>query len=329
MSSGVIPRRKLGRTGLRVSAIGVGGHHLGDLANAGEATRLVHEAIDAGVNFFDNCWEYHNGKSELWLGEALRGKRDQVVLMTKVCTHGRDGELGLRMLEESLRRLQTDHLDVWQIHGIAYESDPRLAFVKGGIVEAMERARRDGKVRFLGYTGHKDPALHLRMLTYGFAFDTVQMPLNPFDAQFPQSFERQVLPEAIQRGMGVLGMKSFGGTADAIKQGVISPRDALTYAMSLPVATTVSGMDSLEVLHANLAMARDFQPLAAAEMQAIRVKARPGAGDGRFETYKTSLRYDNPEARLAHRFPIDGQQKEIKDELEETTGASKSASKKK
>jgi aryl-alcohol dehydrogenase-like predicted oxidoreductase len=318
-----IPRRPLGRTGAQVSALGVGGHHLGDMPSAADAVRLVHEAIDGGVNFFDNCWEYHNGRSELWLGEALRGKRDKAFLMTKVCTHGRAGALGLRMLEESLRRLQTDHLDLWQIHGVSFESDPRLAFAKGGIVEAMDRARREGKVRFVGFTGHKDPALHLRMLTFGFKFDTAQMPLNPFDAHFHGSFEREVLPELNKRGMGVLGMKSFGGTGDAVKQGVLTARETLAYAMSLPVATTISGMDSLEVLRANLAVARGFTPLGAAEMQAIRDKARPAAGDARFELYKVSLKYDNPEARIAHRFPIDDQQKEVKEELAENKSTAK------
>jgi aryl-alcohol dehydrogenase-like predicted oxidoreductase len=311
-----IPRRPLGKTGVKISALGVGGHHLGELPSAGEATRLVHEAIDSGINFFDNCWEYHNGRSELWLGDGLRGKRDKVFLMTKVCTHGRDGALGTKMLDESLRRLETDHLDLWQIHGVAFESDPRLAFAKGGIIEAMERARKAGKVRFVGFTGHKDPALHLKMLTFGFHFDAVQMPLNPFDAQFHTSFERQVLPELNKRGIGVLGMKSLGGHADAVKKGVLSAREALAYAMSLPVTTTISGMDSLEVLRKNVELARGFKALPEAELNAIRQKCRPSAGDARFELYKVSLKFDNPAAREAHHFPIDDQQMEVKEELQ-------------
>jgi predicted aldo/keto reductase-like oxidoreductase len=319
-----IPRRKLGKTGVEVSALGCGGHHLGDMASAADAVRLVHEAIDSGITFFDNCWEYHNGLSELWLGEALRGgKRDKVFVMTKVCTHGRDGALATKMLEESLRRLETDHLDLWQIHGVAFESDPRLAFAKDGVVEAMERARRAGKVRFVGFTGHKDPALHLRMLTHGFHFDTVQLPLNPFDAQFHASFERQVLPELGKRGIAPLGMKSLGGTAGGVKQNLVTARELLSYAMSLPVATTISGMDSLAVLRANVAVARGFKPLSPPQMDAIRAKCRPAAGDARFELYKVSLKFDNPEARVAHHFPIDEQQKEVKELLGSTKSAGK------
>ena len=323
MSSDAIPRRPLGKTGAQISALGVGGHHLGQLPSAAEATRLVHEAIDSGLNFFDNCWEYHNGRSELWLGDGLRGKRDKVFLMTKVCTHGRDGALGMQMLDQSLRRLGTDHLDLWQIHGVGFESDPRLAFAKNGIVEAMEKARKAGKIRFIGFTGHKDPAVHLKMLTYGFHFDAVQMPLNPFDAQFHFSFERDVLPVLNQHGVGVLGMKSLGGHAEAVKAGVISPREALGYAMSLPVTTTVSGMDSVEVLRQNVALARGFKPLSAPEMEAIRQRCRPAAGDARFELYKVSLKFDNPEARLAHHFPIDDQQIEVKEELKAVDGSAR------
>jgi aryl-alcohol dehydrogenase-like predicted oxidoreductase len=310
-----IPQRELGKTGVRVSALGLGGHHLGQLPSAAAAARLVHEAVDAGITFFDNCWEYHNGRSELWLGEALRGRRDKVFLMTKVCTHGRDGALGMHMLEESLRRLETDHLDLWQIHGVGFESDPRLAFAKGGIVEAMERARKAGKIRFVGFTGHKDPAVHLRMLEHGFHFDAAQMPLNPFDAQFTTSFERQVLPALIKRGVAPLGMKSLGGKGDAVRKGVVSAQDALSYAMSLPVATTIAGMDSPDVLRQNLQIARGFQPLSDAAMQAIHERCRPAAGDGRFELYKVSLKYDNPQARLPHHFPLDDQQMEVKEEL--------------
>jgi len=207
---GEIPRRALGRTGVHVSAIGVGGHHLGDLPTVDDAIRLVHEAVDAGITFFDNCWEYYNGKTENWLGQALRGRRDEVFLMTKVCTHGRSGRLALRMLEESLRRLRTDHLDLWQIHGIVYDNDPELAYAAEGVLEAFDQAKKQGKTRFVGFTGHKDPAFHLKMLELGYPFDTVQMPLNPFDASF-HSFEQQVLPEVNRRGMAALGMKSWGG----------------------------------------------------------------------------------------------------------------------
>src|SRR6195256_3055194 len=197
--AGEIQRRPLGRTGVQVSALGVGGHHLGDFKTVEEAIRLVHEAVDAGITFFDNCWEYWNGRAEDWLGRALKGRRDKVFLMTKVCTHGRGAGLALEMLDESLRRLQTDHLDLWQVHGVGFDNDPELAYAKGGVLEALDRAKKQGKVRFVGFTGHKDPGVHLKMLKLGYSFDAVQMPLNPFDATF-RSFEKHVLPELKKRG---------------------------------------------------------------------------------------------------------------------------------
>jgi aryl-alcohol dehydrogenase-like predicted oxidoreductase len=318
--SGEIPRRPLGRTGVQVSAIGVGGHHLGDLSTVDDAVRLVHEAMDAGITFFDNCWEYYNGKTENWLGRALRGRRDKVFLMTKVCTHGRSGQLALQMLEESLRRLETDHLDLWQIHGIVYDNDPELAYAAGGVLEAFDQAKTQGKTRFVGFTGHKDPAFHLKMLELGYPFDTVQMPLNPFDAGF-HSFEKQVLPEVNRHGMAALGMKSMGGTAWAVKNRVVSAEALLRYAMSLPVAVTICGMDSLDVLRQNLRIARGFTPMTDGEMDALRARCAPTAADGRYEPYKVSLRYDNPVTRLPHGFPIDPTQREVRDMLDKGTGA--------
>src|SRR6202163_1219895 len=182
--AGEIPLRPLGRAGVKVSALGLGGHHLGDLKTVDEAIRLVHEAVDAGITFYDNCWEYWNGRAEDWLGRALEGRRDKVFLMTKVCTHGRGAGLALKMLDESLRRLQTDHLDLWQIHGMGFDNDPELFIRPKGAAEALDLAKRQGKVRYVGFTGHKDPAIHLKMLATGFPFDAVQMPLNAFDATF-------------------------------------------------------------------------------------------------------------------------------------------------
>ena len=311
--------RSLGRTGAQVSALGVGGHHLGDFPSVDEAIRLVHEAIDAGITFFDNCWEYYNGKTETILGRALQGRRDQVFLMTKVCTHGRSGRLALQMLEESLRRLQTDHLDLWQIHGIVYDNDPELAYTKGGVLEAFDRAKQQGKARFVGFTGHKDPAFHLKMLELGYPFDTVQMPLNPFDASF-HSFEKQVLPEVNRRGMAALGMKSMGGTAWAVKNGVVQAEELLRYAMSLPVATTIVGMDSLEVLYQNVRVVHGFKPMTDSEMEALRVRCAATAADGRYEPYKVSLRYDNPMTRLPHGFPVDHTQREVVEMLDKGDG---------
>jgi predicted aldo/keto reductase-like oxidoreductase len=314
-----IPRRSLGKTGEEVSILGVGGHHLGDFASLDEAARLVHEAIDSGVTFFDNCWEYWNGRAEAWLGRALKGRRDKVFLMTKVCTHGRGKEVALRMLEESLRRLQTDRLDLWQAHAMGFDNDPELAYAKGGVLEAFEQAKKQGKVRLVGFTGHKNPEVHLDMIRRGYPFDTVQMPLNPFDWHF-HSFEKLVLPEANKRGIAVLGMKPMGGTADAVKKGVVTGEEMLGYAMSLPVAVTISGMDSLDVLHKNVAIARGFKPLAGTELDAIRAKCAPAAADGRFEPYKVSLQFDNPVTRLSHGFPIDARQKEVKEMLEKGNG---------
>jgi len=252
--SGTVPKKSLGKTGLSVSALGVGGFHLGSAKDQNEVNEIVGRAIDAGVNFFDNAWEYHEGDSENRLGQALQGKRDQIMLMTKVCTHGRGKDVAMRMLEDSLRRLKTDHLDVWQIHEVVYYNDPDLIFAKGGVAEALTEAKQQGKVRFVGFTGHKDPSIHLRMLNWGFPFDTVQMPLNCFDGSF-HSFEKQVLPVAQERGVAVLGMKSLGGSGEMVTNGAITPEEGLRYAMSLPVATTISGMDSLAVLEQNLGIA--------------------------------------------------------------------------
>src|SRR4051794_23629407 len=217
---GAIPQRPLGRTGAKVSALGLGGHHLGDFKTVDEALRLVHEAVDAGITFFDNCWEYWNGRAEDWLGRGLKGRRHKAFLMTKVCTHGRGADLALKMLDESLRRLGTDHLDLWQIHGVSFDNDPALAYARGGVLEAFDRAKKAGKVRFVGFTGHKDPGVHLGMLKRGYKFDSVQMPLNPFDGTF-RSFEREVLPEVNKRGMAGLGMKSLCGKGDPVKKGIL------------------------------------------------------------------------------------------------------------
>lgn len=301
-----IPRKPLGRTGVQVSVIGIGGFTLGQAKSLDEATRIVHEAVDAGVNFMDNAWEYNEHKSEDWMGQALQGIRDKVFLMTKVCTHGRDRNIAMQQLEESLQRLRTDHLDLWQIHEVIYYNDPELHFAKGGVVEAVLEAKRQGKVRFIGFTGHKNPAIHLKMLQladqHNVKFDTVQMPLNAFDATY-RSFEQQVLPEATRRGMAALGMKSLGGGGEAVTQGAVTIDEALRYAMSLPVATTISGIDSLQVLRQNLAIARGFRPMAAAEMQTLRARCTPLAADGHLELYKSTKQYDADEGRAQHGYP--------------------------
>jgi len=203
-SSGTISLRKFGHSDVRISALGFGGHHLGDAPDARTAVEIIHQAVDGGITFYDNCWEYRRGKTEIWLGAGLKGRRDKVFLMTKTCPHGRDASLALQMLEESLRRLQTDHLDLWQVHGMAFDNDAELFIRKNGAAEALEKAKKDGKVRFLGFTGHQNPKVHLAMLNTGFPFDAVQMPLNAFDSNF-RSFEKQVLPELNKRGLAVQG----------------------------------------------------------------------------------------------------------------------------
>jgi aryl-alcohol dehydrogenase-like predicted oxidoreductase len=313
-SSGSIPLRQFGKTDVRISALGMGGHHLGDAPDEQTAVRMVQEAVDGGITFFDNCWEYHRGKSEIWMGKGLQGRRDKVFLMTKVCTHGREAALAMQMLEQSLQRLQTDHLDLWQIHGVAFDNDPELFIRANGAAEALRNAKEQGKVRFVGFTGHKDPHIHLRMLNIGFPFDSVQMPLNVFDSHF-HSFENQVLPELNRRGIAALGMKPVSGHGEPVKNGVVTAQEALRYAMSLPVTT---GMESPEILRQNLAIAQGFQPMSPQEMQALRERVKPEAADGRFELYKLSLKFDNPEARLAHEFPLDTQQAEVKEMLQAT-----------
>ncbi len=301
MNTAEIPRRSFGRHSETVSALGLGGFHIGKMSTEAEAIKLIHEAIDAGVTFLDNAWEYNEGKSETRMGKAIKDRRDKVFLMTKVCTHGRDAKTAMRQLEQSLKRLKTDYLDLWQIHECAYYNDPERHFAKGGVVEALELARKQGKVRFVGFTGHKDPEIHLEMLSYKFPFDSCQMPLNGFDATF-KSFEQLVLPEVNRQGIAALGMKSFGA-GQAVKHKAVTPTEALRYAMSLPVTVTISGMDSLRVLRQNVKIARGFQPMTEPQMQAYRARLADQAADGRFELYKTTAQHDGAEGREQHGFP--------------------------
>jgi aryl-alcohol dehydrogenase-like predicted oxidoreductase len=288
---------------VQVSILGVGGSHLGDAHDPDEAIRIVHEAIDAGIDFFDNAWEYHDGRSEEILGRALRGKRDQVFLMTKVCTHGRKADVAMHQLEDSLRRLGTDHLDLWQEHECIYDTDPDLHFAPGGVIEALSRAKQQGKVRFVGFTGHKDPQIHLAMLAHEYPFDTVQMPLNCFDGSF-RSFETSVVPEAVRRGIAPIGMKSLTGGGDPVRNGIVTAEEALRYAMSVPgVATTVSGMDGLDILRQNAAIARGFEPMPPSEMQALRDRVRGVAADGHLELYKMTRHFDAKVGREQHGYP--------------------------
>ena len=294
-----IEQRPLGRTGQMVSILGVGGSHL---AKAGQkdAIRMVREAIDHGVTFMDNAWEYGEGKSERWMGLALKdGYRQRVTLMSKCCAHRRDYKTAMLQLEESLTRLRTDRIDLWQFHEIIYDNDVEWLFDHGGLDAALE-AREQGKIRWIGFTGHKSPHIHLKLLARDVPWDTVQMPLNPLDATF-RSFERQVLPEAVRRGIGVIGMKPLAGGAIADSK-VVTPEEALRYCFSLPVSTVVSGMDSVRVLRRNLRLAEGFRSYHAGDMDALRQRARAVAGDGRFERYKTTQEFDGPHGREAHGF---------------------------
>jgi predicted aldo/keto reductase-like oxidoreductase len=299
-----IPHRPLGTTGVQVSALGLGGYHIAMASSEREGIRIVHAAIDAGVTFMDNAWEYHDGRSETIMGKAIADRRDRVFLMTKVCTHGRDRREAMRQLEQSLRRLKTDYLDLWQIHECAYYNDPERHFMRGGVVEALGQAKRQGKVRFIGFTGHKDPRIHLEMLAHDYPFDTCQLPLNCFDSSFEgRSFERQVLPELLRRRIAPIGMKSLGGEGRQVKQKVITAQEGLRYAMSLPVATTVSGIDSMKVLRQNLKVAVGFKPMSERQMNVLRRRVQGQAADGRFELYKTSAKMEGPVGRKQHGFP--------------------------
>jgi aryl-alcohol dehydrogenase-like predicted oxidoreductase len=299
----MIPHRTLAH-GVAVSALGFGGFHLGQIDDEAEAIRLLHAAVDGGITFMDNAWEYNEHRSEERMGKALAqgGYRDRVFLMTKVCTHGRGADVARRQLEESLRRLRTDHLDLWQVHECVYDDDPARHYAKGGVLEALAEAKRAGTVRFVGFTGHKRPAIHREMIERGFPFDTVQMPLNVLDPHF-RSFERHVLPLARERGIHALGMKAFS-EGRMLAAGGVAPDDALRYAMSLPgVLTTITGIDSHAVLDHHLRIAEGFVPLDETALQTLRKKYHDRATDGHLELYKSSMKNDADEGRAQHGFP--------------------------
>ncbi|MFN0084363.1 MAG: aldo/keto reductase [Blastocatellia bacterium] len=297
-----IPMRPLGRAGEQVTAIGFGGYHLGVIEEDQEAIRLLQESIDEGITFLDNAWEYHDGRSEELMGRAIEGRRDQVFLMTKVCTHGRDRHEAMRQLEDSLRRLRTDHLDLWQVHELAYDNDPEMHFAPGGVIEALEQARAQGKVRYVGFTGHKSPEIHLKMLAYDYPFDACQMPLNCMDGTF-RSFEQRVLPELHRRGIAAIGMKSLGGVGKMVRAGAVTVEEALRYVMSLGAATVVSGINSSAILHQNLNVVRNLPLMNESEMEQLRARVAGVAGDGRFELYKVTARHEGPIGRAQHGFP--------------------------
>ncbi len=294
--SSEIPRRELGRTGEKVSCIGLGGSHIGKVKDEQESIRIMRTAIDRGLNFMDNSWDYNDGDgaSETRMGKALRdGYRDKVFLMTKV--DGRTKKAAMQQLDESLRRLQTDHLDLWQLHEVIRLEDPDQAFAEGGAIEALKEAKQSGKCRYIGFTGHKDPAVHLRMLEaaakHDFHFDTVQMPLNVMDAHF-RSFEHQVLPKLLEQGIGVLGMKSMGSGV-ILKSGVVKPIECLHYALNLPTSVVITGIDSMKILDQAIEAAKTFQPMSTEQVASLLARTADAAKEGKFELFKTSMKFDS------------------------------------
>ncbi len=299
-----IPRRTLGATGEEVSILALGGAHIGKKPSKAEAIRIVHAAIDAGMDFMDNAWEYNDGASEERMGEALAqgGYRQRAFLMTKNCAHDRRADHSMRKLEESLRRLRTDYLDLWQIHEVTWPDDPDRIFAPGGAAEAMLKAKEQGKVRFIGFTGHKSTAIFERMLNRGFPWDTLQMPINALDAHF-ESFERTILPIAQAQGIGVIGMKSLA-SGHLLDGTDLTPQEAIRYSLSVPISTLCVGVDSMEILEQDLAIGRGFEPISAEERARILARTAPPAADGRFEPFKTSFDYEGNEARKEHGLPV-------------------------
>jgi predicted aldo/keto reductase-like oxidoreductase len=286
--------RTLGRTGQKVSIIGLGGAHIGlSHVSDAESVRIVRTAIENGINFMDNSWDYNGGQSEIRMGKALRdGYRQRVFLMTKL--DGHDAKTATAQLDESLRRLQVDHIDLIQFHEVIRMDDPEKIFAPFGALEGMLKARQAGKVRYIGFTGHKSPEIHLHMLDTAsrnnFIFDTVQMPLNVMDVHY-DSFEKLVLPVLAQRNIGALGMKPIGAQI-ILQSGVVDAQECLRYALSLPIAVVITGCDSMPILHQALNAAHNFRPLDESERTALLARTAPLAGNGKYELYKTTHHFD-------------------------------------
>ena len=300
-----LPTRRLGRTDEQVSILCLGGWHIGAVEDKGEAVRIMHAAIDEGMTFFDNAWDYHDGGSEEIMGRALAegGKRDKVFLMTKNCE--RDYEGSMSNLDDSLRRMRTDRIDLWQFHEMVYDSDPDWVFEKGGLKAALE-AQKAGKVRYIGFTGHKDPSIHVKMLNQPYDWASAQMPVNVMDAHY-RSFQKEAIPVCLARDVGVVGMKSLGGGG---QKGEIPSKTELTheecrrYALSLPVSTLVVGILSMEELMAEIRIARDFQPMSDAAKAVLVSRVADVAGDGRHELFKSTQRFDGAHHRRQHGFAL-------------------------
>jgi predicted aldo/keto reductase-like oxidoreductase len=285
--------RPLGRTGEKVSAIGLGGFHIGGQKDEQESIRIIRGAVDRGITFLDNCWDYHDGGSELRMGKALAdGYRQKVFLMSKI--DGRNKGAAARQIDESLKRLQTDRIDLMQFHEIIRMEDPDRIFAPGGAMEAMQAAKQAGKVRFIGFTGHKDPLVHQRMLevaaAHRFRFDAVQMPLNVMDAHF-RSFEKKVLPILQRDGIGVLGMKPMGDKV-ILESKLVTPIECLQYALNLPTSTVITGIDSMPILDQAVEAVRTFKPMSKAEISALLARTAQAASTGKYELFKTDVRFD-------------------------------------
>lgn len=286
--------RPLGQTGEMISAIGLGGHHIGRQKEEQESLRIIHTAIDRGITFMDNCWDYNDGTSEVRMGKALRdGYRDKIFLMTKI--DGRTAEAATKQIDESLKRLQTDHVDLLQVHEVIRLEDPDRVFAGGGAMEAIRKAKAAGKIRYIGFTGHKDPLVHLRMLeiadAHGFRFDAAQMPLNVMDAHF-RSFEQKVLPVLVEKKMGVLGMKTMGDNV-ILDSKAVQPIECLHYALNLPTSTVITGIDSLAILDQAFEAVRTFKPMSKAQVAALLARTATVAAEGKYELFKTSNRFDS------------------------------------
>ena len=291
--SGMLYRR-LGSTGEKVSALGLGGHHIGrkQLSDE-ESIQLIRTALDRGMNFLDNCWDYNDGLSEVRMGKALQdGYRQKAFLMSKI--DGRTKDSAAKQIDESLHRLQTDRVDLMQFHEVIRMEDPDLIFGDGGAMEAMLAAKQGGKVRYIGFTGHKDPAVHLRMLevakAHNFHFDAVQMPLNVMDAHF-RSFEKEVVPVLVREKIGVLGMKCFGDPY-ILNSKTVEPLDCLHYCLNLPVSTQITGIESMKILDQAFEATKTFRPMSQQQVAALLAKTAPAATVGKFELYKTTSHFD-------------------------------------
>jgi predicted aldo/keto reductase-like oxidoreductase len=297
-----IPTRPLGATGEKVAILGLGGHHIGRIKQEKDAVRLIRSAIDEGVTFMDNAWEYHGGRSERLMGQALTdGYRKKAFLMTK--HHGRKSKKkAMEHLEDSLRRLKTDVIDLWQFHEVVYEDDPRMIFSAGGGLEAAVQAKKQGKVRFVGFTGHKTPELLLEMLEHDFHWDAAQFPVNPIDPHY-KSFLRNVLPVCRNKKTAVLAMKTMAA-GFALKSDKVTAEQCLRFAWSQPVATIISGIDNQKHLKQNIEMARNFKPMTQEEIDDLLARTRPVADGGKYEPFKVGLNFNGRQGRLLHGKPV-------------------------